>query len=80
MASGSQEWNGNWADLVMAATATSTPTRVSRAGSCAQTSDARASRMEVVPVRTAISATAANRASPPTKVISSVRMDGANAP
>ena len=64
----------------MAATATSTPTSATRPGSCAQTSEASASRMDVVPVRTAISATAANRVNPPPKVISSVRMDGANAP
>ena len=73
MASGSQKWNGNWADLVNAATATATAIAAVNPESVAHTSWPRICEIEVVPVRSHIATTAASRTSPPTNVSTSVR-------
>ncbi len=79
MASGSQKWNGNWADLVNAATATATATATVKPGSVAHTSWASAWEIDVVPVRSQIATTAARSTSPPTNVTVSVRSAAGNA-
>ena len=73
IASGSQKWNGHWAALVIAATATSTPTTAVNVGSVCQTSLARISDSRVVPVRTDIATIAESSTRPPKNVTSSVR-------
>src|SRR5699024_8899078 len=73
MASGSQKWKGNWADLVNAATATSTATVTVKPVSVAHTSWPSASEIDVVPVRSHTATTAASSTRPPTKVRRSVR-------
>ncbi|SII70503.1 Uncharacterised protein [Mycobacteroides abscessus subsp. abscessus] len=77
IASGSHEWNGNCADFVIAATATRTATSVVTAGWVAHTSETRASWRFVVPVAAIVTPTATRRVSPPMKVMSRVRRDGA---
>ena len=73
MASGSQKWNGNCADLVNAATASATATAAVNPGSVYQTSWDRASEIEVVPVRIHMATSAPSSTSPPTTVTVSVR-------
>ena len=78
IASGSQTWNGNCADLVNAASATSVATVAVNVGSDCQTGWAKISLSTVVPVIFQVSATAISRKIPPMKVMSSVRMDAAS--
>src|SRR5699024_5633695 len=75
MASGSQKWKGNWADLVNAATATSTATVTVKPVSVAHTSwpSAPETHLDVVPVRSQTATTAASSTRPPTKVSRRVR-------
>ena len=73
IASGSQKWNGNWADLVKAASATSTAIAAVNFGSVDHTLWTRAPEIEVAPVRSQIATTAASRARPPRNVTTSVR-------
>lgn len=73
--SGSHAWNGNWADLVNAATASRTATVVVKPASD-HASEASTPDSEAVPVRTAMRATPASRARPPPTVTSRVRMAG----
>src|SRR5699024_8141985 len=73
MASGSQKWKGNWADLVNAATATSTATVTVKPVSVAHTSWPSASEIDVVPVASQPATTAASSTRPATKVSRRVR-------
>ncbi len=73
IASGSQKWNGNWADLVNAATATATAIAAVKPGSVDHTSCARASEMEVVSVRNHMATSAPSSTRPPTTVTVRVR-------
>ena len=73
IASGSQKWNGNCADLVNAATATQTAIAAVNPGSVDHTLWTRAPEIEVAPVRSQMATTAASNASPPTKVTARVR-------
>lgn len=78
MESGSQDWNGNWADFVKAATARSTASTVLSVGSC-QIPLSSTPLRDAVPVVATMVATAASRASPPPTVTSSVRIAGSRA-
>jgi hypothetical protein len=76
MASGSQAWKGNCADLVKAARAISTATNAANPGDVDHTSSTRMSLRRVVPVATHIATTAASRHSPPAMVTRKVRIAG----
>lgn len=76
MASGSQKWKGNWADFVMAATATRTAMVAVKAESVCQMLSAKITPSEVDPVRAHMSATAASSAKPPAAVTINERSAG----
>ena len=69
-------WNGNCADLVIAASATNTAIAVLNPGSSDHTGLASASLSTVVPVVVTINTTAKSRESPPIAVTNSVRTAG----
>src|SRR5690625_2476554 len=73
--SGSHDWNGNWADLVQAASTNVRMIQVTVVG-WLHRSEARISVMTVVPVEAIITATAASSDSPPMTVTSRVRTAG----
>ncbi len=78
--SGNHAWNGNWADLVNAATATRTATSVVSPDCAPHTSCVRTALIRVVPVATIMTVTAASSTSPPATVTSNVRIAGSRAP
>ena len=80
IASGSQKWNGNCADLVNADAAINTATAAVTPGRCVHPGDARISDTVVDPVTVAAIPNPVSRVNPPTKVRIKVRCEPASPP